>query len=401
MDEHAFDHGRFDHERFGSRGCDYSGLLDELRCHTTGWLEARRGWVVREQRRLHVEELAVLRVLDERGRVDDSLAAKDGTSTRDVRRKRATARNLERQPNIANAAANGELSDEQLDRVSDLAGDDDPAADEHWAKEGPGWSPQDLADEVRRQRRPTMAEAVARRAARLHRFWMNRDAGMLDGRYSLADVDGALVESVFEEMIEQMRPATGQPWDTRDHRAADALVELCRRYRDRDHNDHNTPTTGYRAHFVAHVPTHGPATVAGIPLPDAMVEALRAEARIEPVLVGDDGEPITVGRTESVLSEKTKRVVKQRDGHCRHPGCDRRTGLQVHHLWPSSWGGSDDLWNLATVCTTHHARLAPQGRLLLLGNPNHPAGLSLIDRDDLPKLADLAASRARADEPAA
>jgi hypothetical protein len=156
----------FDHEIFDSRGFDYSGLLDELRCHTTGWLEARREWVVGEQRRLHVEELAVLRVLDERGRVDDSLAAKDGTSTRDIRRKRATARNLERQPNIANAAANGRLSDEQLDRVSDLAGEDDPASDEHWAKEGPDWSPQDLADEVRRRRTPTVEEAAARRAAR-------------------------------------------------------------------------------------------------------------------------------------------------------------------------------------------------------------------------------------------
>ena len=194
MDEHTFDHESFEDQGFDSRGFDYSGLLDELRGHTTGWLEARREWVVREQRRLHVEELAVLRVLDERGRVDDSLAAKDGTSTRDVRRKRTTARNLERQPNIANAAAQGEFSDEQLDRVSDLAGDDDPASDEHWAKEGPGWSPEDLAAEVRRQRRPTMAEAAARRAARMHRFWMNRDAGMLDGRYSLAVIDGALVE---------------------------------------------------------------------------------------------------------------------------------------------------------------------------------------------------------------
>jgi hypothetical protein len=34
--------------------------------------------------------------------------------------------------------------------------------------------------------------------------------------------------------------------------------------------------------------------------------------------------------------------------------------------------------------------------VLLLGNPNHPAGLSLVDRDDLPKLAQLAATRSRA-----
>ena len=388
MDEHAFDSQRF----------DYGGLLDELRCHTTEWLQGRRGWLVREQRRLHVEELAVLRVLDERGRVDDSLAAKDGTSTRDVRRKRATARNLERQPNVANAAARGDLSGEQLDRVSDLVDPDDPASDEHWAEEGPKWSPRDLADQVRRQRKPTVEDAAERRAARVLRYWWNQDAGMLDGRFSLPDIDGAVFEWVFDEMIERMRPAKGEPWASREHRGADALVELCRAYADRDAN---TPTSGNRAHFVVHVPTHGPATVAGIPLPDAMVERLRAEARIEPVLVDGDEEPVAVGRTESVLSDKTKRIVKQRDGKCRWPGCDRRVGLQVHHLWPSSWGGSDALWNLAAVCTTHHPQLAPQGPLLLLGNPNNPAGLSLIHRDDLPQLAELAAAQARAGPEAA
>ncbi|MFA5882980.1 MAG: hypothetical protein WDA60_03930 [Acidimicrobiia bacterium] len=382
----------FDQEATG----DYATLCDELRCHTTDWLEERRGWLVREQRRMHVEELAVLRVLDERGRVDDSMAESDGTSVRDVRRKRATARNLERQPHVAGAAARGELSEEQLARVSDLVDPDDPASDERWAHDGPQWSPGDLAAELRRKRKPSVEDAAARRAARAFRYWWRSETeGMLALGGDIPDIDGALVESVFDEMIEQMRPAKGQPWDAREHRAADALVELCRRYRD-DRSDE--PTSGYRAHFVVHVPTHGPATVAGVPLPDEMVERLRAEARIEPVLATEDGQPIVVGRTESALSEKTKRVVKQRDGSCRYPGCDRRIGLQVHHLWPRSWGGSDDLWNLATVCTTHHAQLAPQGPLLLLGNPHNPAGLSLIDRDELPKLA---AAQARAGPAAA
>jgi hypothetical protein len=199
-------------------------------------------------------------------------------------------------------------------------------------------------------------------------------------------------------MIEKMSPGPGQPWDTREHRGADALVELCRLWASRDHD---APTTGAAPHFIVEVPLTGPATVAGVPLPDAMVERLRAQARIEPVLMGEDGQRIVVGKTETALREKKKRVVRQRDGHCRYPGCDRRIGLQVHHLWPSSWGGTDEIYNLATVCTHHHAQLAPQGRLLLLGNPNHPAGLSLIDRDDLPTLAHLAADRARADTPAA
>jgi hypothetical protein len=50
------------------------------------------------------------------------------------------------------------------------------------------------------------------------------------------------------------------------------------------------------------------------------------------------------------------------------------------------------------VCAVHHARLAPQGPLLILGNPNHPAGLSLVDREHL---AALAADQARAGPAAA
>ena len=386
---------------FDSRDFDYSELLDELRCHTTEWLHGARDEAVREQRHWRVRELAITAVLDERGQVDDSFAERDGVSVRDVRRTQATARNLGYQPNVANAAARGDLSDEQLDQVTRLVDPDDPASDEHWAAHGPKWSPQDLADQVRRRRKPTTDDAAARRAARVLRNWWNPDAGMLDGRFSLPDIDGAVFEAVFDEMIERMRPAKGQPWETRDRRGADALVELCRAYADRDANERNAPTTGNRAHFVVHVPTHGPATVAGIPLPDAMVEALRADAKIEPVLTRGDGEPIVVGRTESVLSEKTKRVVRQRDGTCRWPGCDRRVGLQVHHLWPKTWGGTDEKWNLAAVCAIHHARLAPQGSLLLLGNPNRPAGLTLLHQDDLPTLADLAATQARAGPDAA
>lgn len=380
-------------EQGDASSVDYSALLDELRCRPSEWLHGAREEAVREQRRWHLRELAITRVLDERGQVDDSIAGADGVSVSDVRRKCRTARNLEHQPHVAGAALRGDLSVDQLARVSDLVDPDDPVSDARWAAEAPRWSPADLADELRRRRKPTVEEAAARRAARELKFWWRADRGMLDGRFSLPDVDGALFEAVIDRMVESMRPAKGEPWETRERRGADALVDLVRNYA------HVEAVSAPAPLLLVEVPLRGPATLAGVPLPDAMVERLRAEAKVEARLVADDGDVVALGRVESVLTEKTKRVVKQRDGKCRWPGCDRRVGLEVHHLWPSSWGGSDDRWNLASVCTYHHARLAPQGRLLLLGNPNHPAGLSLVDRDDLPKLAELAAAGARAGPP--
>ena len=396
MSERTFDTSDPAGSSGDGRCYDYGEMCDELRCHSSGSLHLLRVEAIAEQRWWRLRELAITAVLDERGQVDDSTAGKDGTTTKTARRTRRTAEKLKSQPNVAEAAAKGKLSPEQLDKVTELAGDD-PEADRLWAEQGPGWSPEDLADELRRRRKPSVEDAAARREARELRYWWNRDTGMLDGRFSLPDVDGATFESVLDELIQKMTPAPGQAWDTREHRGADSLVDLCRLWRDGGTIDE--ATSGARPHFIVEVPLDGPATVAGVPLPDAMVERLRAQARIEPVITVN-GERTLIGRTEPALSEKKKRVVRQRDGHCRYPGCHRRTGLQVHHLWPASWGGSDDLYNLACLCPSHHALMAPQGRTLVLGNPNNPAGLTLIDRDDLPKLAQLAAEQSRADSAA-
>ena len=69
---------------------------------------------MREQRRLRVEELAVTAVLDERGALDETTAARDGVSVDAVRERVETARALESLPAVAAAAYDGGLSDEQL-----------------------------------------------------------------------------------------------------------------------------------------------------------------------------------------------------------------------------------------------------------------------------------------------
>jgi hypothetical protein len=72
-----------------------------------------------------------------------------------------------------------------------------------------------------------------------------------------------------------------------------------------------------------------------------------------------------------------------RDGHCRCGTCDLRDGLQVHHLRPRTWGGSDEISNLAAVASVHHPILIPTGPYALVGNPNLPDGLRLKHINDL------------------
>ena len=234
---------------------DVNDHLADLRCRPTVWLWARREDLVREQRRLRVEELAVTRVLDERGVLDDGLAGRDGVSVRSVRDTVETARALESLPQVAAAAYAGDLSGEQLDQVAVLA---DETSDAEWARRAPNCAPGDLARLARTKTKPTVDDSRARRARRSLRMWWQKDSGMLQVRGELPDLDGARFEATINRMVDRMKPAKGEGWDTREHRAADALVELCERY---EHVE--VPAAAPRPLLVVEVPVQGPAEIAG------------------------------------------------------------------------------------------------------------------------------------------
>ena len=113
---------------------------------------------------------------------------------------------------------------------------------------------------------------------------------MLQVRAELPDVMGAKFEETMKGLVERMRPLPGQPWERRNRRAADALLQMCDAVAVADKVD--TPHLAAKPAFFVDVPPAGPAEIAGIPLPDAIVEQLRAGATIDPVLVDADGAPV-------------------------------------------------------------------------------------------------------------
>ena len=353
--------------------------LDELRSWPTDRLRAHHEHLVGEQRRLHLEDLGVMRVLDERGQIDATVG-RDGESARTVREQLETARALESLPAVAAAAHAGRLSDDQLASVVRLA---DEASDVEWAARAPAVAPADLARLARTKTKPTAEEGRARYDARFFRMWWTHNKTRLHLHGELPDVMGVKVEKTIRRLIEQAKPPKGQAWDTFEHRAADALAGMCDAVVVAERVE--TPSMAVQPLLVVQVPQTGPAEIAGIPLPDAMVEALRASARIEPVLVDDDGLPIMVGKVSNALSPKILRAVMLRDGHCRFPGCEIHYGLQAHHLRPKSWDGTDEQSNLAIACVVagHHQMLVPNGPWALVGNPNLPDGFRLVQLDDL------------------
>jgi hypothetical protein len=358
---------------------DHDVCLDQFRSWSTDRLTAHRDDLVAAQRRLHLQELDVLRVLDERGRIDVSTGA-NGESAKVVRDKVETARRLEALPAIAEAAHGGRLSDEQLRSVVQLA---DERTDREWAGRAPNMDPIELARQARCATKPSPSDQRARHEARGLRMWWTPDRAMLHLHGQLPDVMGQAFESTIYALTEQMRPAKGHAWDTLEHRAADALAALCDRDGG-DGRDDRTPSLARQPNIQLLVPPSGPAEVAGIPIADSLLEQLRANAMIEPVVIDEQGAPLVVGRRASVLSPKIRRSVLLRDGKCRVPGCGARKGLEVHHLVPRSRGGTDEVANLACVCPAHHWQLVPHGTRALVGNPNLPDGLELVHSSDLP-----------------
>jgi hypothetical protein len=131
--------------------------------HSTLWLESRRREVIGAQRELHAEELAIVRVLEERGRIDPTLGS-EGESASTVRDKVETARALEALPAIANVAMEGGLSDEQLSSVVKVA---DEASDREWADRAPRPDPVELERMARRATKPTAEVARGARRERV------------------------------------------------------------------------------------------------------------------------------------------------------------------------------------------------------------------------------------------
>jgi hypothetical protein len=350
----------------------YQDLVDGFRCHETSWLRSRDDELEREQRRLKVEQLAVRRVLDERDALspmpDASVSARTTKSMTEV------ARSLESLPALAECAASGELSWEQLEPLTRIA---TPETDKEWARRGRNCTPLDLQKRARQARKVTAADAQRRYEARSLRIWREAELGMIAGRFRLPDLDGILVEKVLDHMAEQLRPAKGEAWDSLEHRYADGFVELCRTYADVE------PTGKFKFTIVTHRREDGTADCDGLDLAPETVDAITPDAMLKTRVDDPNGFPIDTTRAKPALPKDVERFVIERDPHCRVPGCNHTRRLQIHHLVPCCQGGHDGIDNLARVCPYHHRMLIPHGKWVLTGDPNQIDGLRLVHQDDL------------------
>lgn len=142
----------------------------------------------------------------------------------------------------------------------------------------------------------------------------------------------------------------------------------------RRNDDRTTVTVHVRADEDSGISAHlhlGPV------LPDALRLYACCDARIKPIFtVG--GTPVSVGRSQRIVPERTRAVVEDRDGGCRVPGCERSKWLHIHHIVAWEDQGPTDTPNLIALCQPHH-RKHHQAKLGITGNGDDPHGVIFSD----------------------
>ncbi len=348
----------------------FSNELDELRTWPTERLRAERDHALVEERRWRLRRVALDRVLDERGVTGGQDAAewvqgRDKVRPSSAKAEVEIARSLESLPCVAAAAEAGALSFDQLEHIVQLA---TPETDAEWAERGRHAAPSDLARLARRQRAVSSEEMQARQDARGLRWWRQGDWLRLNGQ--IPDVNGAFVEAVLEHMVNGMKPAEGQPWESRARRGADAMVELCRAHQ--SGRAGRATTQRWMPRVVVHVGSDAQPEVNGMPIAVESVHQLIADGAL--VREVHDADALAPASGDAIPTALRDHLIA-RDPACRVPGCERAFGLDAHHLVPRSRGGPTEKRNLAMICKTHHHRAVPHGPYVLEGDPEQLDGL--------------------------
>ena len=93
----------------------------------------------------------------------------------------------------------------------------------------------------------------------------------------------------------------------------------------------------------------------GAVLPPDTARRMCCNGRLTPVIVGTDGVPLNVGRTERLATRAQRRALRAMYRTCAFGHCDVEFGhCEVHHILPYELGGLTDLANLLPLCSRHH-----------------------------------------------
>ena len=216
-----------------------------------------------------------------------------------------------------------------------------------------------------------------------------------DGGISLEGWLDALHGTAFRGLIEQLaapRPLSEDIPDPRTtaQRNADALVELCDLARG---NDQTSTAGGEPPHVTVTVDYEtlmkqlsGATLDYGHHLSAAQTRLAACDAKIIPVVMSGDSEPLDVGRAMRTVPLGIRRALVARDRGCTFPGCDRPPALcHAHHVLEWNQYGRTEVNNGILICPTHHRWVHATGwDITIRGNLVEFRPPAILDPDRTP-----------------
>ncbi len=373
-------------------GSALDGLAaDDLHAFTDGLLLGRCGELVVAINRLQAELIRTVRHADVVGASEfDALKTMASWLRGHARYSAAAAavvvrsgRALEHLPRMESAFAGGAVTAAQIGVVADALGPTDVARaveqdldldafDQAWTEVATTLPHAKLTTAVGAFAHALDPDGPEPDPTESRRLSISRHTdGSISGRFDLDAIGGEKVQAALESVVQASRPKGDLR--TRGQQQADALVQLC----DNQLAQGDLP-------FLRTVKPHVLVTINAEDLVDpatghdtattgfgATISAARArwvacDASITRLVLGADGLPLDVGRTQRVVPPHIRRAVEQRDGHCVFTGCDAPTHwCDVHHVleWALDQGATS-LDNSALLCERHHTKVHHGFRLV-------------------------------------
>ena len=188
----------------------------------------------------------------------------------------------------------------------------------------------------------------------------------VDGRFELSYSAPASIGAVVESAIREAKDALFHAGNV-DATLADGLADVANRSLSAVEG---TPRAS-KFRIYVHLDTDGGWIGRGGRLPAHVVDGMTCDGVLQPVWE-TDGVPVSVGRAQRVVPDRTRRLVESRDQGCRYPGCASVGHVEAHHIVHWRDGGRTDLDQLVSLCPYHHDR-HHEGEFSITGTHVDPA----------------------------
>lgn len=124
------------------------------------------------------------------------------------------------------------------------------------------------------------------------------------------------------------------------------------------------------------------------PLSAEAARRLACDARVIPMVLGGEGQPLDVGRSSYTATAAIRRALTARDQGCAFVGCDRPPGwADAHHIVHWADGGETKLSNMVLLCGAHHRAVHHDGWIVRIAPNGLPEFIPprWIDRTQTPR----------------